>query len=302
MHGTLSYIEIANKIFFIPGEKDGRYPFSNSLFIDGESKVLIDTGMGHKLAAELAKEKKIDLVLISHGHEDHTACNYLFKDAKICCHKLDAPAVRSVAKLKEHYGSPPGTELEKSLDSYLRDFFGLKDSRVDLEFENSHVFDLGSIKLNVIHTPGHSAGHCCFSVPSEHLVFLADIDLSTFGPWYGCMDSDVDQFITSIGNIKALDFEVAIPSHKPLTYGHETINKKLDVYLNKIFEREKKLLDFLSKERTVQEIVLQAFIYQEFPEPKGIYEHFEKIMMEKHLERLVRKNLVTRTNRGFKLP
>jgi len=297
----LNYVEIANKIFFIPGEKDGRYPFSNSLFIDGESKVLIDTGIGPKLAAELAKEKKIDMVLISHGHEDHTAGNYLFKDAKICCHKLDAPAVRSVEKLKELYGLPPGTELEKSLDLYLRDFFGLKDSRVDLEFKNGHVFDLGSIKLNVIHTPGHSAGHCCFSVPSERLVFLADIDLSTFGPWYGCIDSDVDQSIKSIENIKGLDFEIAISSHKPITYGRETIREKLDAYLNKIFEREKKLIDFLSEERTIQEIVPRAFIYKEFPEPKVIYEHFEKIMIEKHLERLVRINLVTRTNRGFKL-
>jgi len=297
----LNYVEIANKLFFIPGENDGRYPFSNSLFIDGESKVLIDTGIGPKLAAELAQEKKIDLVLISHGHEDHTAGNYLFKDAKICCHKLDAPAVRSVEKLKELYGLPPGTELEKSLDLYLRDFFGLKDSRVDLEFKNGHVFDLGSIKLNVIHTPGHSAGHCCFSVPSERLVFLADIDLSTFGPWYGCIDSDVDQFIKSIENIKGLDFEIAISSHKPIRYGRETIRKKLDVYLNKIFGREKKLIDFLSEERTIQEIVPRAFIYKEFAEPKIIYEHFEKIMIEKHLERLVRKNLVTRTNGSFKL-
>jgi len=297
----LNYVEIANKLFFIPGENDGRYPSSNSLFIDDDIKVLIDTGMGHKLAAELAKEKKIDLVLISHGHEDHTACNYLFKDAKICCHKLDAPAVRSVAKLKELYGSPPGTELEKSLDFYLRDFFGLKDSRVNLEFENSHVFDLGSIHLNVIHTPGHSAGHCCFSIPSERLVSLADIDLSTFGPWYGCMDSDVDQFIKSVENIKGLDFEIAISSHKSITYGRETIKKKLGAYLNKIFEREKKLIDFLREERTVQEIVSQAFIYQKLPEPKEIYELLEKIMIEKHLERLARKNLVMRTNRGFKL-
>jgi glyoxylase-like metal-dependent hydrolase (beta-lactamase superfamily II) len=215
----------------------------------------------------------------------------LFKDAKICSHKLDAPIIRSVKKLSELY-CPSETELGGIMDSLLRSVFELRDSKVDLEFENGHVFDLGSKKLEVIHTPGHSAGHCCFLIPSEKLIFLADIDLSSFGPWYGALDCDVDRFIESIQKLKEIEFEIAVSSHKGIVCGHETIKEKLDGFLNKIFEREKKLMEFLDKERTVDEIVSQAIVYRKFPEPKAVYESFERIMIEKHLERLVKKNLI----------
>lgn len=294
----MRYFEIAENVLFIEGENKGRYPFSNSMLIDDDVKLLIDTGMGPNLAAKIAKEKRIDLVVNSHGHEDHIACNHLFKNAKICSHKFDAPVIRSVEKLEELYGST-GTEVEKFIDLFLRDVFKLKGSRVDLEFEDGHVFDLGSVKLEVIHTPGHSSGHCCFSVPGERLVFLADIDLSSFGPWYGSLDSDIDQFIKSISRIRELKFEVALSSHKGIVRGREIICEKLNEYLNKIFEREKKLLDFLEEEHTLDEIVDEAIIYGKFPEPKAMYELMEKIMIKKHLERLLRKNLIVRTDGGF---
>lgn len=269
--GPLKYVEIADSVLFIGGENGGQYPFSNSVLIDDEVEVLIDTGMGPNSAARVAEEKRIDLVLNSHGHRDHTACNHLFKDAEICSHKLDALAIRS------------------------------RGSRVDFEFEDGHVFDLGSVELEVVHTPGHSAGHCCFSIPSEGFVFLSDIDLSPFGPWYGGSDSDIDQFIRSIRRIRKIGFEVAVSSHRGIVRGRETIGGRLDGYLNKIFEREKRLMEFLGKERTLDEIVGQSIIYGKSPEPKAVYERFEKIMIEKHLERLIRGDLVERGDGGFRI-
>jgi len=296
----MKYVQITEKIFFIEGEDKGRYPYSNSMLIDDDVKALIDTGMGRSLAMEVAKEKKIDLVINSHGHEDHVASNYLFKDAKICSHKFDAPTIRSVRKLKELYGSSE-PEATKFIDSLIEEHFKLGDSRVDLEFEDDYVFDLGSTKLEVIHTPGHSSGHCCFSIPSERLVFLADVDLSTFGPWYGCLDCDIDQFIESIERVRNLQFEVAVTSHKGIIHGHKALEEKLTVYLTKISEREEKLLDFLSEKRSIDEIVDKAIIYGRFPEPKAVFKLFERTMMEKHLERLIREKVVAQSDKGFKV-
>lgn len=295
----MHYVQITEKILFIEAEGKGRYPYSYSMLVDDDVRVLIDTGMGQDLAMEIANDKKIDLVINSHGHEDHIASNRLFKDAKICSHKLDAPIIRSVDKLKELYGS---TEMEakRLIDSMLDEHFKLRDSRVDLEFEDGHVFDLGATELEVIHTPGHSRGHCCFSIPSERLVFLADVDLSSFGPWYGCLDSDIDQFIESIERVKRLQSEVAATGHKGIVRGRKIIEGKLSDYLNEISEREQKLLEFLTQERSIDEIVNRAIIYGRFAEPKAVFRLFERTMIEKHLERLVEKNLVAHTDKGFK--
>jgi len=295
----MNCVQITEKILFIEGEGKGRYPYSNSMLIDDDVKALIDTGMGRDLAMEIAKGKKIDLVINSHGHEDHVASNYLFKDAKTCSHKLDAPIIRSVEKLKELYGTTE-PQAAKYIDLLLEEHFKLKDARVDLEFEDGNVFNLGSTKLKVIHTPGHSSGHCCFSIPSERLVFLADVDLSSFGPWYGCLDCNIDQFIQSIKRVRDLRFEVAVSSHKGIIHGRKTVEEKLTDYLSKIFEREKKLLDFLSEERNIDEIVDRAIVYGRFPEPKAVFKLFEKTMIEKHLKRLLGKNFIAHCDKGFK--
>ena len=76
----MNYVKITEKILFIEAEGKGRYPYANSMLIDDDTRVLIDTGMGRDLAREIARDKKVDLVINSHGHEDHVACNNLFKD------------------------------------------------------------------------------------------------------------------------------------------------------------------------------------------------------------------------------
>jgi len=292
--------ELSDKVFFVEGKNHGRYPFSNSLFIDDEIKVLIDTGFGKEFVERFLKEKNVDLVINSHCHEDHTNCNYLFRNARICCHKLDAPAVRSVSELLKRYG-PMGHKVVEAIRVFLRDMFGLRNSRVDLEFEDNYVFDLGDIKLRVIHAPGHSIGHCCFYIEDAKIVFLSDIDLTSFGPWYGCLDSDIDQFIDSIIRVKRLKAEIAVSSHKGIFRGEDVIQEKLDEYLQKILERENRFLKLLEKEKLdIEQIVNKAVIYGKFPDPKSVFEHFERIMIEKHLNRLLRAGFITKTKRGFK--
>ncbi len=290
--------EVRENIFFVEGMNRGRYPYANSLLIEDEKVLLIDTGTGPEIMTEMAKEKKVDILVNSHGHEDHTCGNQYFPQAIICAHQFDAPPIRSVDKLKELYDIP-GTGLEEAMDAFLKNIFHLQDSRVDMEFEEGKVFDLGSIKLETIHTPGHSAGHCCFYIPRLKLIFLADIDLSSFGPWYGSLDSSISDFIQSINKMKELQCEIAISSHKGVIEGKKEIEEKLDLYLHKFQERENKLLALLKEEKNLDEIVEEAIIYGHFPEPADMYRLMERTMIIKHLGKLVEENKINRTNRGF---
>lgn len=280
------YELIAEKIYLIEGENRGRYPYANSLLIDDSVKMLIDTGMGPNRAKQVAQDYSIDMVLISHGHEDHIPGNQYFEDARICTHHLDAAAVRSVDRLLELFGVM-GTELQQPAAQFLQTLFQLRDSRVDLEFNDGHRFKLGSHELEVVHTPGHSAGHCSFYITTAGIIFLADLDLSSFGPLYGYLDSDIDSFIKSIEKVKKFDFDIAISSHKEVFRGRHNILDRLDRYKEKIFEREAKLLHFLQKNRTLEDIVDEALIYGQFPEPREMFMLMEKTMISKHLDRLV---------------
>jgi len=84
--------EIRPGIWFIEGENRGRYPFAHSLYVDGEEKILIDTGAGEMLE-ELSGIT--GQVVLSHYHRDHVTRNYLFNNAKFFIHRDDAPGVES---------------------------------------------------------------------------------------------------------------------------------------------------------------------------------------------------------------
>ncbi len=292
--------EVKKNIFFVEGMNKGRYPYSNSLLIEDEKVMLIDTGTGPEIIPEIAQEKNVDLVINSHGHEDHTCGNEYFPSASICAHQFDAPAIRSIEKLKELY-DVSGTDLEDVLESFFQNVYELKDSRVDIEFEDGKIFDLGTTQIEVIHTPGHSAGHCCFYFPEHKLFYLSDIDLLSFGPWYGSLDSNINELVDSIHKIKKLDYDVAISSHKGIFEGKDEIHKKLDLYLEKITEREKKLLDLLQNAKNLDEIVEEAIIYENFPEPRDMFRLMEKTMIIKHLGKLAEENKINRNNQGFTL-
>ena len=77
----------------------------------------------------------IERILITHGHIDHISGAKELKmltHAPLCIHPLDAPALNS----------PP-----------------------DCPLSDGQEIPLGTFKINVIHTPGHSPGSVCFFTP-----------------------------------------------------------------------------------------------------------------------------------------
>ncbi|AAB88992.1 MULTISPECIES: MBL fold metallo-hydrolase [Archaeoglobus] len=248
----------------IEAPNSGKYPFSHSLLI-GKS-CIIDTGSGEALAP-----LRVDCVLNTHWHEDHIAMNSIGR--KVLAHPLDAEAIESYEEFRRRYG----------IGDSVRLFINFEFGQVDDVFEDGEQLEFEGVSVEVIHTPGHSAGHCCFVINNE-AVFLGDIDLTSFGPWYGCLDCDVDDFVRSVKKmmreVERRDIEIAIPSHGRPVYGKEEIIGAMREYLKKIFERDKAIRELV---RLGVDPVGKGIIYRKIPEPREIYLHFEKIMVEKHL-------------------
>jgi len=99
--------EISDKVWFIQGTNEGRWPFSNSLFINDEKKLLIDTGMGRLIIKKLLSEfGQPDIIVFSHGHEDHIGEKSLFSSTERFIHELDKPAAESKEEFRRQYAPP----------------------------------------------------------------------------------------------------------------------------------------------------------------------------------------------------
>jgi len=75
------------KIRFIRG---GKYPQSNSLLIDDDIRTIIDPACNEEKLLSIHRQRPIEVIINSHGHEDHILYNSRFPDAQLWVHELDA--------------------------------------------------------------------------------------------------------------------------------------------------------------------------------------------------------------------
>jgi glyoxylase-like metal-dependent hydrolase (beta-lactamase superfamily II) len=290
--------EIYPDILFIPGQRDGKYPYSHSLLL---KDTLIDTGISSGFLRKLRRKTNIKNVILSHWHEDHISGNRLFPHARFLAHKKDIHIIENVSKMYEFYEVTVDSkqwELFKTILGGLR----LENISINAALSDNDIISINnSYILQVVHTPGHTKGHCCFYEEDAKIAFLADIDLSSFGPWYGGRDSDVRAFEESIKKIMELDIEIAISSHKGTIRGSNKIQRKLYDYLNKIYERDENILDSLSEitPRTSEDLINKNIIYPKYSEYK-VYELLaEKIMIDSHFEKLIVEDKIKVENNGY---
>lgn len=269
-------------INFISGPRDGRYPFCNSIFIDDEIKAVIDPGSDE---AELLKISRLKpaMVINSHYHEDHRTYLNFFSGSRLLVHGAELPCYLSINSFLDYYGLL-GRRHEQAWRELAVQQFNYRERTPGGEISEGDVIEFGKTKLRVIHTPGHSPGHCCFHFPEEGILFLADLDMTSFGPWYGDRVSDIDQTIESIQRVLKIDAQTYISSHAKIITGD--IRPLAQAYIGVIEQREKRLVEYLEKPRTLDEIVAQWICYGKAREPDYFFEFGERSLMKKHLERL----------------
>jgi len=124
--------------------------------------------------------------------------------------------------------------------------------------------------------------------------FLVDYDLVKFGPYYGDFASSIDDTIESLERLANIDADVYLVSH-----GKEGIldgdPAHIHRYLEVIYKREEKLVDFLSSgPKCLEDIVKYGIIYGGHKLTNSSWELSvsEQAMMQKHLERLIQLGTV----------
>ncbi len=291
------------EILHVQGENEAKYPYSNALLVrtgkEGNAALMIDCGIGARIARKLRKEFTITRILLSHWHEDHTTSTRTIKGAKVSCHPADIAPLCDAAAFKHNYGVE-GTAIEQQFFAFM-DSVGAEPLQC-VEPLATGPFQEGDATLQVIHTPGHSAGHCCFYEPGRKIAFMSDIDLSKFGPWYGCLDSSLADFVHSIHAMLALDIDIAASSHEGIKEG-KAIKDGLDYFLKKIEERNDKILSML-RERSpllASDIYGHNIVYRNYDKFGDYLRLAEAIMVDQHLLCLLEAGKTKRIDDGFTL-
>jgi len=282
-------------IYYVEGERKGGYPYSNSLLL---GDYLIDTGISSGYIRKLKRQFLINNIILSHWHEDHISGNRLFKETKFLCHSKDKHIIEDISKFFPYYDIEP-TTLPDFLE--LIEGFRIKNTKIDRVIENGEIIETESLRIKVIHTPGHTAGHCCFFEMNSRIGFLADIDLTNFGPFYGGIDSSVIDFEESIDKLKSLDMEIAISGHKGVFYGQKLIRVELDKFKSKINEYDERILSYFSEKNPInpEDLIKKNIIYKRYG-PWEVFEiNAEKIMIEKHFEKFLKNNQIEKKNKGY---
>jgi len=275
--------------------RGGKYPHGNSLLVEGsEESLIIDPSLS--LIGRPPFVPGVDRVINSHCHEDHIAGNHLFPGAVWHLHELDAVGLRSLDDMMAIYGYG-GETSEAFRKSVVEDFH--YTPRPDAEtFTDGAVFDLGGATVRVIHTPGHTRGHSCLFVEPERILYLGDIELTSFGPYYGDAWSSLEDFERSLALVRTIEAaHYATFHHIGVLDGRDAFLERLDRFAAVIATREQRLVGYLAEPRTMEEIVAHRFVYRP-GDAVPWADSAERGSMSQHLARLVSSGRVGEVEPG----
>jgi glyoxylase-like metal-dependent hydrolase (beta-lactamase superfamily II) len=282
---------VTDKIFLIKGKNGGKFPYSHSILILDEKTVLMDTGCGIEILKRLKREYKIDFVINSHTHPDHSAGNWVFRDRPIYVPQEGYSTSGDIKALSMRLVSK---ELASTWRRFVREYMGFKSCRPSLTYDETTVFDFGKTMLEPIYTPGHTRDHYCLFEQKEGILFSFDYDLSSF-PWYGHEESSISEFEESVNKLRTLSPKIVVSSHRGLIT--ENIPAEFEKFLKILEERDERILSLLESERTIDQLVECAPIYGRFSYAELLLQYWERQMIKKHLQRLTIAGKVEETSK-----
>ena len=188
----------SNSILFIPGYNMD----SNCYLIDD---MLVDTGTGlnaenllSRIESHGVKREDISLIVNTHCHFDHIGGNYLFEDADIAVHEIDAMSMRN----------------RDDLGTSMNAFENPLNSRVDIDLKDGDTLR----GFKVIHTPGHTCGGICLW-DGVNLI-SGDTVFSHGGVGRWDIGGNFDDLKNSVYKLTQLDVVNLFPGHGPIVEGN----------------------------------------------------------------------------------
>jgi glyoxylase-like metal-dependent hydrolase (beta-lactamase superfamily II) len=195
----------------------------------GDRVALIDTGASDSPAAVLRPAlaevglslAKVDVILNTHAHLDHSGGNAETKrqsGARIHIHRDDLPMASSNEAQVAFHTDPlralayPAESIRERTEHVLRN--AGEPAGADVLLKDGDLIELGDVRLEVVHCPGHTPGHVAYYWRREGVLFTGDA-VQGYGarpgsyPYY----FDAPNYRASLERLSSLEFETLCLGH-----------------------------------------------------------------------------------------
>lgn len=270
------------------------YPHCNCLLIEDDVNCLIDCSPV-KNDMEFLKTLRLDMIINTHGHCDHILHNEDFPDSKVLMHPANREMISSGDNLLKEYGFNRFGKHYINRQQVLDELF-YRGTRIDLAINDGQLIDLGTTKLQILHLPGHSPGHCGMFFPREGFIFTADMILSRFGPHYGTMNASIPDTLKSVEILLDMKPECIVCSHDDAIIKGDIV-KCLFNFRDIIFRRQRHIVELIQQGRhSIRKIASAAPCYGQMLAADPRFIIWEQVMVMHHLEYLKSQGYVLEDN------
>jgi hydroxyacylglutathione hydrolase len=157
---------------------------------------------------DAAEQRGYELIglWLTHGHFDHIADHAVvtgrFPRAKVLIHRLDEPKLQQPG-VQSRMFLLPFTIPPRSADGYV---------------EDGQALAIGSLEVQVLHTPGHAPGHVMYHFPREKVLVGGDLIIANAIGRTDLPDSRHADLEASVRRVMKLPEETQLlPGHGDLT-------------------------------------------------------------------------------------
>ncbi|MFH0848619.1 MAG: MBL fold metallo-hydrolase [archaeon] len=226
----------------------------------------VATGQSLRSNIERVSRKKITHLLLTHSHSDHVFGNQVFEDCEIVAHESLKTRMEELLRTSWSRESlqKQVSELRKTDPDRASRFENVRIVLPNKTFREKFSLGEGDMKVEMIHTGGHTADSSIVYFGRSRTLFASDLIFCGIYPYGGDPTADPDLWTEALNKIRAMNPDVIVPGHGPICHIDE-----IERYTRYLSETKSIMLDLIAQGKSEDQAAADASLPQFYEEGAG---------------------------------